>query len=378
MPASFYYLMDKQIRHLATRMLSLFTGKSNEERLDLPKERIEKILLVRANFRMGNSILAIPAIFLFRRNFPQARIDFVGSPISRILFQNLPIDHHYEVTRRFPDASWAYFVLLSQIRSVGYDLAVELSCSQSALGSFIVGFSASRFRVGREGKWDHWFNVRIPKPVKRSKYQLLPSFVASMGLEGGEVFPSIVLSSAEKTEGRRRVMVVVGQGKGLVVGVFVGGRKEWGKRWPKEHFLQLITALRARGVKVIVFFGPEEKKLIGFFEQGLARDVSLVCEPSLRTLAAMVSNCQLLVACDSGPMHLACAVGRRTVAIFQKPNFDHWGPPPSLARIVFQPGGVSAKEVLDVCLLELSRLPPSSNPLATDDRRAKEFPGSPA
>lgn len=368
MIAPFPHRLNKKIRLLATRMVSLFTGTAKEDRLDLHRERIEKILLVRANFRMGNSILATPAITLFRRNFSRARIDFVGGPISRILFQNLPINHHYRITRRFPNASWAYLVLLRKIRSVGYDLAVELSCSQSAMGSFIVGFSGSRFRVGREGKWDHWFNVRIPKPAERSKYRLLPSFVASMGLEGGKVFPSIVLSSAEKEEGRRRVMVVVGQGKGLVVGFFVGGRKEWGKRWSKEHFLQLITALRARGVKVIVFFGPEEKELIGFFRQGLERDVPLVCESSLRILAAMVSNCQLFVACDSGPMHLACALGVRTVAIFQNPNFERWGPPPSLGRIVYQPGGVSARKVLEVCFQELSHIAAFPQPQPSTER----------
>lgn len=367
MIAPFPHRLNKKIRLLATRMVSLFTGTAKEDRLDLHRERIEKILLVRANFRMGNSILATPAITLFRRNFPRARIDFVGGPISRILFQNLPINHHYRITRRFPNASWAYLVLLRKIRSVGYDLAVELSCSQSAMGSFIVGFSGSRFRVGRQGNWDHWFNVKLPKPAERSRYKLLPTLLAPLGLEG-EGFPLIVLSTAEKEAGKRRIVAAVSKGKGPIVGVFVGGRISWGKRWLREHFSELITSLHAQEVRVIVFIGPEERDLIQFFRDTLDGDVPLVYESSLRIFTAMVSNCQLFVACDSGPMHLACALGVRTVAIFQNPNFERWGPPPSLGGIVYQPGGVSAKKVLEVCFQELSHIAAFPQPQPSTER----------
>jgi protein-S-isoprenylcysteine O-methyltransferase Ste14 len=134
----------------------------------------------------------------------------------------------------------------------------------------------------------------------------------------------------------------------------VGGRKTWGKRWPVKNFCQLIAALYCRGVNVVTFFGPEEKDWIGFFRDALDPGIPLVFEPSCRAFAAMVSNCDLFVTCDSGPMHLSCGLGVRTVAIFQKHNFDHWGPPPALARIVYQAGGPPVEEVLKGCLAELA------------------------
>lgn len=372
MPASFHYRMNKKIRQLAMRIMNAFTDEFKEERLDLHKDRVGKILLVRTTFRIGDSILATPAISLFRRNFPHARIDFVGGPVSRVLFQNLPIDYHYQITRRFPNASWAYLRLLKQIRSVGYDLAVELSCSQSAMGSFIVGFSGSRFRAGRQGKWDRWFNVKIPKPTERGRYQILATLLAALGLDGKEVFPSILLSSAEKELGRRKMETVVGKGKSPIVGVFLGGRRSWGKRWPKENFLELISALEAKGVKVVVFVGPEEKDLVDFFARKLDGHVPIVRESSLRIFAAIVSCCQLFIACDSGPMHLACAVGVRTIAIFQNPNFERWGPPASLGRIVYELQGASARKVLEVCFQELSHDFTSSNQCAESEEREGE------
>ena len=71
------YRLSKRIRALATWVTGMIAARADEEELDFHREHIKKILLVRATFRMGDSILATPAIFLFRRNFPDARIDFV-------------------------------------------------------------------------------------------------------------------------------------------------------------------------------------------------------------------------------------------------------------------------------------------------------------
>jgi heptosyltransferase-3 len=96
--------------------------------------------------------------------------------------------------------------------------------------------------------------------------------------------------------------------------------------------------------------------LIAFFTRNLPTDVPLVYDVTLRIFAAMVSNCRLFVACDSGPMHLACALGVRTVAIFQNPNFNRWGPPPELGRSLYQPERVSVHQVVSACLDELSHI----------------------
>jgi ADP-heptose:LPS heptosyltransferase len=355
LPKIFRYSLNQELRRAVTRMMRWVTTESKEKPLDLHKEQLKKILLVRATFRMGHSILAIPAIWLFRKNFPQARIDFVGAPVSAKLFGNLPIDQYFAVTRRYPGSAWDYPLLLRQLRSVGYDIAVDLSCSQSAMGSFIVGFSRARFRVGLRGKWDRWYNVRVSRPAERNKYRMLPAFLRALGLEIQEGLPLLRLPNPENERGRRRIKELAGWGGGRpTVGVFVGGRKTWGKRWPSKNFCELITALYWQRVNVVTFFGPEERNMIGFYSDALDSGIAKVFESSPVDFAAMVSNCDLFVTCDSGPMHLACALNTRTVAIFQNPNFDHWGPPSSLARIVHQPGGCSVDEVFKTCLEELS------------------------
>jgi heptosyltransferase-3 len=352
----FHYRVNRKIRNSTMYLMNGLAPESKQyDPVHVLNEQIQRILLVRTTFRIGDSILATPAIFMFRRRFPNARIDFVGGTISKILFENLPIDNHYQITRRFPSAPWKYLTLLNRIRSVGYDLAVELSCSQSALGAFIVGLSGARFRAGRTGRRDRWFNVKLPKPVEDSKYNLLTTLVRPMGLET-DVLPSIVLSKSEKDAGRKKISAILENARGPVIGVFVGARKSWGKRWRKENFLELINDLDAHGLKVIVFAGPEEMDLVQFYSRGLRPAIPFVFEPNLRSFASMLYNCHCLITCDNGPMHLACALRVHTIAIFQKPNFQRWGPPPNLATVLYNSEGVMAGDVVRVCLRELDRL----------------------
>jgi heptosyltransferase-3 len=308
--------------------MQLLIARSEEQPLDLHHQEVRKILIVRATFRLGSSVLAIPAILCFRKRFPHARIDFIGAPVSATLFQHLPIDHCFTLTRRFPASAWDYPRLLRKLRSIGYDLAVDVSCSQSAMGSFLTGLSGARSRAGLRGKWDQWFNVRIPRPSERNKYEILLAFIRNLGLEADVAIPSLALTEAERAEAHKKISALPGSTFAIrTVGVFVGGRKAWDKRWPIENFCQVITALRSQDLNVLTFVGPEEKDSFRYFRDALGFDTPLVFEPSIRAFAAMVANCDLFVTCDSGPMHMACGLGIPTVAIFQHRNFDRWGPP---------------------------------------------------
>jgi heptosyltransferase III len=180
-----------------------------------------------------------------------------------------------------------------------------------------------------------------------------------MGLETEEVYPRIILSSAEIAAGSEMLRSSAFGGPAPSLGVFVGGRSRHGKRWPADNFVRLIRNLTVRGVRVAVFVGPEERDLMGYFKDHTAPNTPVIFEPSLRKFAAMVSRCRLFLTCDSGPMHLACALGVRTVAIFQNGDFHRWGPPPALARIVHDPQGVSLESVESACLDEWAALNPS-------------------
>jgi ADP-heptose:LPS heptosyltransferase len=356
--AALRYRLDRSIRGLVMKAMNRLTPDYRKQEVDFQPQKIKKILIVRSLFRMGDAILATPAILLFRRNFPAAKIDFVGPPITKSLFENLPIDRHYVICKSFPRAGWSYLLLLKQIRETQYDLAFDASGSSAALSSFIIGFSAARLRVGLRGKWDRWFNVRLDRPATKNKYRTLPELIGSLGLESRLVYPRLFLSPAEVAEGRSRLQVLTGRAEGPIIGVFTGGRKTRGKRWDKENFLNLAKRLRGAGAQPVIFVGPEEKDLLPYFEREMGPSAPAIFEPNVRLFASLVANCNLFVACDSGPVHLACALRIRTIAIFLTGDVNRWGPPDDLGRIVRCEEAASVDAVFKTChqeLLESSR-----------------------
>lgn len=354
-PQTFGYAVNQRIRRAVNLSMRFLTLSSTEVQLRLDCEPLERILIVRATFRLGDSILAAPAISWFRKRFPRARIDFLGAPISPALYRNLPLDNHFVITRHFPKAAWHYPLLLRRLRNEKYDLAIDVSGSGSAMASFLVGFSAARYRVGVRGKWDRHFNVRLARPAEKNKYRLLPCYLEALGLQCNDSVPAFVLSAAEHETGRSAVRALPGyKPESVTVGVFVGGRNSWNKRWPLKNFKEVIDALARQGLNVLAFVGPDEQDLIGHLREGLHCEVAVLYEPGPRKFAALVANCDLFVTCDSGPMHLACALGVRTVALFLHQNFDRWGPPAEVARIVYRPDGCSVDDVLTACFEELS------------------------
>ena len=105
-----------------------------------------------------------------------------------------------------------------------------------------------------------------------------------------------------------------------------------------------------------MFVGPEEKEDLVYLRAALAHRVPVAFEHDVRYFAALVANCNLFVGCDSGPLHLACALGVRTVAIFLNGNLDRWGPPAELCRLVYRESGVTVTDVLEACRIELGLL----------------------
>ena len=197
--------------------------------------------------------------------------------------------------------------------------------------------------------------LELPDHPRKTNIQSWRLCLRSLGLESDADLPLLRFPTRRKKKEERKYWLCLAGPPG---GVPSGFSSEDGGRGAKGGRLEIsansLPPFIGRSLNVVTFVGPEEKDSSRYFRDALESEIAKVFEPSARDFAAMVSNCDLFVTCDSGPMHLACGLGTRTVAIFQNPNFDHWGPPSSVARIVYQPGGCSAEEVFRICLEELS------------------------
>ncbi len=126
------------------------------------------------------------------------------------------------------------------------------------------------------------------------------------------------------------------QGVGSPAVAIAPGARWATKRWPAERFAAVADALAADGFRIVLCGGPSDRDAFAAFRAAararVAADLSFL---PLDALAAAIARVQLLVACDSGPVHLATAVGTPVLALFGPTSTARWGPPPpgrALAR----------------------------------------------
>ena len=100
---------------------------------------------------------------------------------------------------------------------------------------------------------------------------------------------------------------------GRVVGVFPGGNAP-SRRWEPDRFAELVRRLASRGQRVMVFGGPTERQLTARVAGNAG--VDLGGQTDLAQLATAIASCDWLVTNDTGPLHLAAAVGTPTVSLW--------------------------------------------------------------
>ena len=127
----------------------------------------------------------------------------------------------------------------------------------------------------------------------------------------------------------------------VLAGIAPGGGASWGtdafrKHWPKENFAYIADALISRHGHKVIIFGNEKESLL--CEAVLGK---MTCSPintggklSLGKFAALLKRCKLLITNDGGPLHMAVALGVKTVSIFGPVDEKVYGPyPPSRDHI---------------------------------------------
>lgn len=119
------------------------------------------------------------------------------------------------------------------------------------------------------------------------------------------------------------------------------GRAE--KRWPLRHFRTLANQLWAEaGARVLIVWGPGEEQPARLLAAGLASAPILAPPTDLVTLAALLARCSVVVGSDTGPIHLAAALGTPTVGIYGPTSAERNGPYGPRARALQSADGATA------------------------------------
>ena len=278
----------------------------------------QNILLIRTD-RVGDVVLTTPAIAALRADFPAAHIAMLVSPETREIVDGNP--HLNEVIvddKKGKHGGLGFFALVSLLRSKKFDLAVVFHTKKRTnLLCFLAGIPE------RLGYKNNKFGFLLTKPLvdvriegDRHEAQYCVDVLKPLGIEASAFRPFVPLTG----ECRKWVAGIFDKNKISPLDVVVAvhpGASCISKRWMPERFSEVINALSGRPAKVVLVGGPENAAIASQIKSSLKVPIlDLTGKTTIGQLAAVLAKCRLLISNDSGPVHVAVAVGTPVVSIF--------------------------------------------------------------
>ncbi|MDI9409164.1 MAG: glycosyltransferase family 9 protein [Candidatus Pacebacteria bacterium] len=243
-------------------------------------------------------------------------ITIVASPLNHRLFAAVPRLERLIVLRKY-HASLHWIKLWSMVVFFRWDRVVD--CRGSALGWFL------------------WARQRLVHRQGRGIDAKVAQLGAMIGREESPPLPQLWLTETAAADAARRMV-----GDRFLA---VAPTANWlGKQWPMERYIQLLQRVTAAGgvlagYRIAVFAAPNERDRLKTLWQAFAPAmiVDVTGESDLQMVAACLARCDYFIGNDSGLMHMAAALGVRTLGLFG-PSDDR----------VYAPAGVAARLVRTV------------------------------
>ena len=302
----------------------------------LPLERPpQRILLIKPS-SLGDIVHALPVLSLVKRRWPEAEVSWLVTPAYAGILEGHPLLAEvilFERRRlagfwRNPRSALRLLQFARELRQRQFDLVIDLQ------GLFRSGWISRRtrspLRVGfadaRELAW--LFYTQRVDAGDREQHAIDRNLkiAQALGCGSGPVEFPFPPHQAQ----RKRVDALLPEGQRIAV--LLPGANWLTKRWPADRFAALVEPLRARfGLTCVIAGGSDAVELA----PQIPGAVNLAGKTSLLELVALLERAELVVANDSGPMHIAAALGRPLVTMFAPTNPVRTGPygrPDSVVR----------------------------------------------
>ena len=270
---------------------------------------MKKILVFSFSF-IGDAVLSTAVIQPLRKHFPNAHITFLVGPLAFYLLANDPqLDAVFVYDNRGEHAGLkGRMKLIKTLRREKFDLVVNLR------DSFIARC------IGGE----HWGLVRGDR--NRHAVTRYLEVLSHHGLGTTDAHPHLQLTEAAHAAAQHFLANACITSEKLLIGIHPGGNWEY-KLWRVEKYAQLATALCERqNASILLFAGPNERKLQSQVADMMDTPPILVETENLREVTALIAACDIYIGNDTGPMHIAAAVGTPVVALFGSTNHIRSGP----------------------------------------------------
>jgi lipopolysaccharide heptosyltransferase I len=305
----------------------------------------ERILIIKLS-AIGDIIHTLPAAAALRRAYPEAWLAWMVEKAGASLLRGNPdLDELITVDTRAWRANWwmglrhAWYVT-RHLRRASFDLCIDF---QGLLKSGVFTYlSGAPRRLGlprqrcREPLSAIFTNIHGPlSDASRHIVDQLVELLQPVGVATPERRFTIPLSEADE-HFAERVWRELGLRSDVPVVVLYPGAAWQTKRWGELNFARLNDALIRRfQVRTLLTWGPGEEPLIQRVVRATAYTPAIAPATTLLQLAAMIARGRAFVGGDTGPLHLAAAVGTPTVALFG-PSDPRRNGPYGLGHVILQ------------------------------------------
>lgn len=307
----------------------------------------KRILIIKPS-SLGDVVHALPVLAALRNAYPDAHIAWlVGNTFAPLLDGHPMLNEviRFDRTRygkmwRSPRAFLAFWRFVAQIRRQRFDLVVDL---QGLIRSGLLSlFSGASRRVGfadaREGAW-LFYNRRV-RPPASIEHAVDKNLCLLDALGAARIAPRFPLGlrSDECTAARAMLAEAAGGELAQFIAVIPGAR--WStKQWRGDRIGELIDRIHDDDMpRCVLLGGPDDRaiadQVIANCQSGV---LDLVGRTTLRQLVALIDLSERVICHDSGPMHIAAALGKPTLAIFGPTNPRRTGPYSDVAETVGHP-----------------------------------------
>lgn len=300
-------------------------------RTPLPKDFKPKRILVVKLDHLGDVLLATPVFSNLRQAYPDAELHALTGTWSRVVLERHPdvnkvLEYNSPAFCRTgrPTSIKETFQRYKQLRHQKYDLLVSLRNDWRTVCFALLRVTPNRLdratlqvtnKLGAPQftgthettrNLDVLHKAGIPIPIQTTIFSVAAEDKkwASDFLEGLHI-------------DRERSLIAIHPGSPILI-----------KRWMPERYAELADWLIARKRAQILFVGVADEIPIITEIQGLMREktINIAGKTTLTQLASILLTCNVFIGNDSGPMHLAAAVGTRTIGLYGPGDPTRFGP----------------------------------------------------
>ena len=310
---------------------------------------IRKVLVVRPDERVGNQLLTTPLLRALAEGLPHARVHLLAAArqssvlVSRRLDRIIPFEKRLAFRR-----PWRLLALLQALRRERYDVVVEAGhwSGFSLTASLLARIAAGRCAVvgHLRGESARFLSHPVPHdPANVNEVQAKLELLRPLGILPRGLAPETELGS----DPAGVEALVARAGLCGPYAVLNPGARMADRRWPPDAHAAVARGLLARGLAVLVVWGPGEEGVARAVAEGSA--ARLAPPTDLEELAGLLRRARLCVSNNSGPMHLAVAVGTPTVGVFLSDDARRWSHGLPIFEAAEPRGEADAQAVLEAC-----------------------------